>query len=142
MHPSANHVIHQFDGGMPEPLPPRGGIDPHQFGKVLLQSGKPHLTRLLVPLLDTAARPSDLVGAHGGIPHQDHPVVAAIGAQQPQGIEPLLKAAGVILLDEVVEAVVKIEVLQMLELVAQRREEALHLGHVGIHGASHIEKDQ
>ncbi len=30
----------------------------------------------------------------------------------------------------------------MLELVAQRREEPLHLGHVGIHGAPHIEEHQ
>jgi hypothetical protein len=29
-----------------------------------------------------------------------------------------------------------------LNLVAQGRKEALHLGHVGIHGAPHVEEDQ
>ncbi|MNS89719.1 hypothetical protein D3C72_1237390 [compost metagenome] len=109
---------------------------------MLLQAPEPHLAGLLVPLLHAATGPGDLVGTHLGVTHQDHPIVAAVGAQQPQGIKTLLGPAGVVLPDKVVEAIVKIEVLQMLELVAQRREEPLHLGHVGIHGPPNIEEDQ
>src|SRR5579862_8332640 len=97
------------------PPPHRRGIEPHQAGKRSAQPPHPHGARLFVPMIDTAPRLHNLVWAHGGISHQDDPVVVWIGAQHLGGGYQLRCAATIVLPEVLIEEIVEVEVHEMLE---------------------------
>ena len=91
---------------------------------------------------DRAAGHRDLVGAHGGVADEHHLVVGRILVQHLPGGRALGPAASVVLPHELVEAVVEVEILQVLELGARGREQLLGRLDVPVHGAADVEEHQ
>ena len=93
-------------------------------------------------MLHAATRMYDFVGAHGRVADEDQLVIAAVGVHQVIGGNSLAHASGVVLPDGFVDEVVKVVVLQVLELRACSGEKFLTQGHVLVHGAADVEKQQ
>src|SRR5438552_7707530 len=100
----------------------RLGIEPDRPGVQLQHPLEPHRARLVVRVLDRAARLQDLVGAHGRVPDEDELIVVPVLVHDVEGPGALGVPAAVVLPHVVVETIVEIEIIQMLELGLRRRE--------------------
>jgi hypothetical protein len=69
-------------------------------------------------VFDAAARAGDFVGAHAGVADEDHLVVRAVGVDDVPSRQLFAVAAPVVLPQTFVDAVVEVEVLEVLELAA------------------------
>ena len=106
------------------------------------QALHPGRAGFLVPVLDAAAGLQDLVGAHGRVADDHEPVVAAVGAHQLRQRRSLGVPAPVVLPHRLVDAVVEVEVLEVLELAARGREQLLADPHVFVHRPADVEEQQ
>ena len=100
------------------------------------------MPRLLVPVLHAAAGNHDFVRAHGGVADENELVVPIEGMDDIQQRYPLAVPPAVVLPDRLIDEVVKIVMLEMLELAAYRREQLFTDAHVVVHGPAHVQKQQ
>ena len=117
-------------------------VDPDRMREFVDDTLHPDRAGLLVPVLDRAAGIGDLVGAHGGVADEDHPVVRAVGVQHVPSGDALGVAAAIVLPDRLVEAVVEVVVFHVLELGAGSREQLLDDADMVVHRAADIEEHQ
>src|SRR5215470_681315 len=122
------------------PGPRRLRIPPDHATEVLEDSREPRDPRLVVRVFDAASRLRELVRAHRRVADEDHFPVGTVGAQERQHVEALASPAEVVAPHVIVDAVVEIEVLEMLELRFRRGEELLADLHVRIHRPADVEK--
>src|SRR2546422_2153184 len=112
------------------------GIEPDALGVHVGDALDPRRARLLVEVLDRAARLQDLIGAHRGVADEDHLVVVPVLVQQVPGTGALGVAPAVVLPHEVIQAVVEVEELEVLELGLCGREQLCGELDVVVHRAA------
>src|SRR6185437_6671471 len=100
------------------------------------------LAGLVVPALDRAALPVDLVRTHARVADQHDLMVRVVGAQDVENVDLLDMPAARILPDRVVQAIVEIEMDEVLELAARGREQLLADPDMVLHGPADIEEQQ
>ena len=84
----------------------------------------------------------ELEGRHGRIADEDHLVVVRIGVEQLPRVDAFGIAAAVVLPHALIDAVVEVEIFEVLELGARRREQFLADADMRVHGAADVEEDQ
>jgi hypothetical protein len=87
-------------------------------------------------------RVQDLVGAHGGVADEDQLVVGAVFVDDVEQREALGVAAPVVAPHAFVDAVVEVEVFEVLELQPAGGEELLAHLDVVVHRAADVEEQQ
>src|SRR6516165_5686683 len=117
-------------------------VEPHRPRIGLEEPAQPYLARLVVPPLDAAAFLLDLVGAHAGVADQDDPEASIVSANKLDDRHLLDMASSRIAPHRIVDAVVEVEVDQVLELRARGREQFLANTNVVLHRPADIEKQQ
>src|SRR6202048_4872023 len=95
-----------------------------------------------IEVLDRAARNHDLVGRHGCVPDKNHLVVVRIPMQHVPCRRRAIPTPPSLPPHFLVQAVVEVEMLHVLELVARGREQLLARLDVPVHGAADIEEQQ
>ena len=97
-------------------------------------------TRLGVPVLDTAAGLRNFIRTHGRIANEYHSIVGVESSQKLHRRGKIHSAAAIVLPEILINKIVKVEMLQVLELAARRREQLLANPHVIVHRAARIEQ--
>src|SRR5579872_57016 len=122
-HPVVDELADHADRHGAAPVFFRHRVEPYRLRVVVQEPAHPHAAGFIVPALDTAAGPVDLVRAHAGVADHHDLVVRVVGAQHLHRRGLLDMAAPRILPHALVEAVVKIEMHDFLELATRRREQ-------------------
>ena len=94
----------------------RRRVEPDKTAPGVSKAIHPDTPRLLVQIFYAATGAQYFIGRHGSVPDDDHLVVAGIGVKQIPGLGHLLPAPSVILPDKIVEKIMKVEILDVLEL--------------------------
>ena len=106
------------------------------------QSLQPDCPRLFVHMLHTATGMSNLIGAHGGIANDNHPIVGAVVAHQLHCGHAYFMAATVVFPEPFIDKIMKIEKLEIFELAASSGKQLLTVTNVIIHRAADIKQHQ
>src|SRR6516225_5001590 len=120
----------------------RDRVEPYCPRIGLKQPAQPHLTRLVVPAFDAAAFLFDLVRAHARVADENDPVAPIVSADELHDRHLLDMAPSRIAPDRIIDAVVEVEVDQVLELRARGRKQLLANADVVLHRPADIEKQQ
>src|SRR5260221_7788177 len=141
IHPVLHEALHVEYRRGPRPVLLGHGIEPRGARPGAQQALEPIAARLVVPVLDAAALFVELVGTHRRVANENQLVVVAVFAHHLDRGDAVL-AAAVVLPHALVDAVVEVEVLEVLEFGARRRKELLHLLDVIVHRTADVEKEQ
>src|SRR6266404_2187656 len=142
IHPSLQELARHLDRRRMPPARLRLRIDPGEFGIVPDQALQPHTARLGIPVLHAAAGLSDLIRTHGRIAHQNELVIGAVSAHQFDGTDVFIEPPSIVPPQRLIREIVKIIVLEMLELAARRGKQLLAGFDVVVHRSADIQQQQ
>src|SRR6266404_4920109 len=142
IHPSFQDLARHLDRRRMPPARLRLRIDPGEFGIVPDQALQPHTARLGIPVLHAAAGLSDLIRTHGRIAHQNELVIGAVSAHQFDGTDVFIEPPSIVPPQRLIREIVKIIVLEMLELAARRGKQLLAGFDVVVHRSADIQQQQ
>ena len=118
------------------------GVQPGRGRIGVKQAAQPHGAGFGVHVLDRAVRVQDLVGAHGGVTDEDQLVVGAVFMDDVEQRHALGVATVVVAPHAFVDAVVEVEIFEVLEFQPAGGEEFLAHLDVVVHRAADVEKQQ
>src|SRR6266571_4212264 len=118
------------------------GVEPDGPGVHLQHALQPHRAGLVVRILDRASRLQDLVRAHGRVADEDELIVVAVLVHDVGGAGALGMPPAVVFPHVIVQAVVEVEMLEMLEFGLGRGEQLLAEPDVVVHRAADVEEHE